>query len=43
MELDIIAHPGKIQDSYTHARHVEDAGFDPPDRRLVRHAALLSP
>jgi probable F420-dependent oxidoreductase len=27
MELDIIAHPGKIQDSHAHARHVEDAGF----------------
>lgn len=27
MELDIIAHPGKIQQSHEHAREVEEAGF----------------
>lgn len=27
MELDIIAHPGKIQESAQHAREVEEAGF----------------
>ena len=27
MELDIIAHPGTIENSHDHARHVEEAGF----------------